>query len=235
VLRREHRITSHGIEGFGPYRSHEVAEIARQRGAVRAHPGVAQGIAQARAGLARHRLEERREPALAKHHPIRWHRYQGGHEGHAYRVIEAISEGVVFNSLDHAVGDYVAALRPNLSKVAKAQAVVAAFQFLDRPYDFNFDFATDHALVCTELIWRAYRPAEGKDGLLLPLVDLAGRQTLPANDIAKLYAKEHGSGHQQFEFVYFVDAVEKQREAVVSDEATFLDTHTRTKWDYRKQ
>ena len=172
---------------------------------------------------------------LARQHGPHWYQYLAGHDGQPYRVIEAISEGVVFNSLDHCVGDYVAALRPKLSKLAKAQAIVAAFGFLDRPYDFDFDFATDHALVCTELVWRAYRPAEGKDGLLLPLAVVAGRQTLPANDIAALFAREAGSEHAQFDFIYFIDAVEKQHRAVVSDEAAFLGTHTRTKWDYRKQ
>ncbi|MCA9699242.1 MAG: protein tyrosine phosphatase, partial [Myxococcales bacterium] len=140
-----------------------------------------------------------------------------------------------FNTMAHASGDYFVGLRPRLSKRAKAQAIVDAFSYLERPYDFDFDFATDHALVCTELVWRAYRPAEGKDGLLLPLAVVAGRQTLPANDIAALYAREAGSEHAQFDFIYFIDAVEKQHRAVVSDEAAFLGTHTRTKWDYRKQ
>ncbi len=172
---------------------------------------------------------------LARRYPYRWHRYQAGVDGHDHEVIEAISEGVVFNSLDHALGDYAAGLRPNLSKLAKAQAIVASFAYIDRPYDFNFDFATEHALVCTELVWRAYRPAEGKDGLDLPLIELAGRKTLPANGIAELYAHERASAHPQLEFVYFIDAVEKQREAAVSDEATFASSYTRTKWDYRKQ
>lgn len=172
---------------------------------------------------------------LARTYPNRWYRYRGGTDGQPNEVIESISEGVVFNSLDHALGDYAAALRPNLSKVAKAQAILVAFAYVDRPYDFDFDFATDHALVCTELVWRAYRPAEDKDGLLLPLTQVAGRQTLPANDIARLFAKEHGSRHPQFEFVYFIDAIERQREAVVSSQSAFLDTPERTKWDYRKR
>lgn len=175
---------------------------------------------------------------LARRHPQRWARYAHGdwqHGGAPYRVIEAISEGVVFNTLDHVCGDYTAALRPRLSKLAKAQAIVEAFTYLDRPYDFNFDFATDHALVCTELVWRAYRPAEGKPGLTLPLVELAGRQTLPANELAEIYARERDDPKAQLEFVYFIDAVEKQREAVVSDEATFVETPGRSKWDYRKQ
>ncbi len=172
---------------------------------------------------------------LERRWPARWLRYQFDDHGQPYRVIEAISEGVVFNTLAHAAGDYLVALRPRLDKKAKAQAIVEAFAYLDRPYDFDFDFATDHALVCTELIWRAYRPAAGKAGLELELAKLAGRPTLPANDIARQFVRERGSASAQFDFVYFIDAIEKQQTAVVSDEPTFVTTPKRTKWDYRKQ
>jgi hypothetical protein len=172
---------------------------------------------------------------LERRWPAHWRRYLAGDHDQPYRVIEAISEGVVFNTLEHSAGDYLVALRPTLAKQAKAQAIVEAFAYLDRPYDFDFDFATDHALVCTELIWRAYRPAADKDGLALDLVTLAGRPTLPANEIARQYVTERGTARAQFEFVHFIDAVEKQRKAVVSDEASFVQTPERTKWDYRKQ
>jgi hypothetical protein len=168
---------------------------------------------------------------LSRKYPSHWLRYGAGEEGQPFRVIEAISEGVTFSVMDHVVGDYVVALRPKLSKVAKAQAIVAAFEYLDRPYDFDFDFATDHALVCTELVWRAYRAAAGKPGLELPLVEMAGRPTLPANDIARLYVDEWGTADAQLEFVYFIDAIERERRAVVASEEEFRETPERTKWD----
>lgn len=163
--------------------------------------------------------------------PGRWVDYTRGDHGDPYRVIEAVSEGVIFNTLEHCAGDYTGVMRPNLSKVAKAQAVIHAFSELGKPYDFDFDFATDHALVCTELVWRSYRPAQGKDGLEFELPKVAGRRTLPANEIARLYAEEFGSGAAQLEFVYFLDAREHEKHAVVSDEESFRATHARTKWD----
>jgi hypothetical protein len=168
---------------------------------------------------------------LERTHPSRWLEYSRGHEGHPLRVIEAISEGVVLNTMDHAAGDYLVALRPRLSRLAKAQAVLHAFAELGKPYDFDFDFATDHALVCTELVWRSYRPADGKEGLELPLSRVAGRMTLPANDIARLYALEADSADRQLDFVYFLDARERERVAVVSDEPAFRASHQRIKWD----
>ena len=163
--------------------------------------------------------------------PARWFEYQIGQDDQPKRVIEALSEGVVLNALEHSAGDYVAVLRPRLSKLAKAQAIIGAFGHLGKPYDFDFDFATDHALVCTEVVWRCYRPAEGKVGLTFPLVEVLGRATLPANNIAALFADEHGQPDAQMDFVYFIDAHEKQRRAFVSTEEEFLKTFRRTKWD----
>ena len=157
--------------------------------------------------------------------------YQLGHDEEQYRVIEAISEGVVLNTMSHAAGDYLVALRPRLSTLAKAQAIVYAFEQAGKPYDFDFDFATDHALVCTELVWRAYRPDEGKDGLSVPLVEVAGRRTLPANTLAEFYSEHAEDPERQLDFVYFLDAVEGEQRAVVSDEAAFRASHDRVKWD----
>ncbi len=169
---------------------------------------------------------------LAQKHPVRWLRYRTGKDGMPYRVIEGIKPGIVLNTLKGCSGDYMAAIRPRLDKKAKAQAIIEAFGHLDKPYDYDFDFATDHALVCTELIWRSYRPAVGKDGLNLPLVEMGGRKTLPALDIVKLFAAEHGIEDRQFDFVYFLDAKEKSEQTFVSTEAEFLKTITRAKWSF---
>lgn len=80
-------------------------------------------------------------------------------------------------------------------------------------------------------LWRSYRPGPGKRGLRIPLITVMGRKTLPANQIAELFAKEHGSENQQLRFVYFLDGREKQKKAFVADEKAFLQSHRRTKWD----
>ena len=163
--------------------------------------------------------------------PSRWVVYKLGKGGQPNRVLEAISEGVVFNTMDHAAGDYLVALRPRLSRLDRAKAILEAFGHLGKPYDFDFDFSTDHALVCTELVWRSYRPGEGKKGLDLPLSRIAGRQTLPANEIARLFADQHGQPDAQLDFVYFIDALEKERRALVADEEAFLESWKRPRWD----
>jgi hypothetical protein len=168
---------------------------------------------------------------LDQTYPAAWARYQAGLDDSPIEVIEAVGEGVILNTLGGAAGDYLAALRPRLPQLAKAQAVIAAFGHLDKPYDFDFDFATDHALVCTELVWRSYRQGSNKEGLDLPLVEIAGRLTLPANQYAAIYAEELGTGHQQLDFVYFLDGREEEQQSVVADEAAFRKSYQRFKWD----
>ncbi len=173
--------------------------------------------------------------ALNQIRPDGWAFYQGSHEGEPYRVIEALGEGVLLHTLTQTAGDYLAALRPKLSKLNRAQAIYEAFHHYGKPYDFDFDFATDHAIVCTELVWRSYRPQEDKNGLRLEPITLAGRSTLPANEIARLFSAEYTEEASQLDFVYFLDARESIGKAVVVDEAAFRRSYLRPKWDYFQQ
>ncbi len=146
-------------------------------------------------------------------------------------VIEAISDGVVFTSLEYsAAADSVAVLRPRLSKVEKAQAILHAFGLSGRPYDFSFDFQRDSALVCTELVYKAY---EGNLNFEIPRV--MGNFVLPANDFAKQFAQDYDSENQQFDFVLFVDGNEFDKNAVASDLKTFLQSWERPKWHILKR
>ena len=169
---------------------------------------------------------------LRQRWPTHWQALVEGQEGRPGEVMEAISEGVVFNTLEHAAGDYLVALRPELGRRAKAQALLGAFRHAGKPYDFDFDFATEHALVCTELVWRAYRPATDKPGLHFQLVRAVGRWTLPANEIARQFSQANPSGGGTgLSFVYFLDGREHAGHAVISDEASFRASHRRLQWD----
>jgi len=166
--------------------------------------------------------------AIQRAQPDAWAAYQATDYGEPHRVIEAVSEGVVVSTLEHCAGDYFAALRPKLDRMTKAKAIWRAFQQYGLPYDFDFDFATDHAVVCTELVWRSYRPANGEPGLAFPLQTIAGRTTLPAHAIAAFYADHPGD---PLELVAFVDAREKQGRAFLSTEEAFRGTVARSQFD----
>ena len=145
-------------------------------------------------------------------------------------VIEAVSEGVIQNSVHGASGDFIAALRPRLSPRVKAQAIYKVFSFLERPYDFDFDFATDHALVCTEVVWRAYRGSGA--GLDIELSSIAGRLTLPANEIARSFLDDQGREDPRFDFVYYLEGLEQEARASAAGIERFLATVDRSKWNF---
>lgn len=150
---------------------------------------------------------------------------------HTPRVLEAMSEGVSFTTLEHSAAcDALAVLRPKLSKVEKAQAILRAFHYSGRPYDFNFDFGTDAELVCTELIYKAYEPARGFTGLTLPTVEMLGRKVAPANEFVKQFDAQAITGKQQFELVRFLDGSERMKRAKEATLEEFRASWKRPKW-----
>jgi hypothetical protein len=152
---------------------------------------------------------------------------EAGAPPHPVRVLEAISEGVSFTSMEHsAAADSVAVLRPRIDRVAVARAILHAFQYAGRPYDFNFDFQTDRELVCTELVFRAYEAGD----LRMPLVRILGRSTLPANEIARSFDSQYGASDQQLDLVIFLDGDEQANRARTRDVQVFRRSWQRPKW-----
>jgi hypothetical protein len=140
------------------------------------------------------------------------------HDREPHTVLEAVSEGVIFNSLTESMGaDYVAVLRPRLTGAEKAQAIAKAFGHVGKPYDFEFDFFSSDKLVCTELVYRSY------EGLLhFDLVKIMGRDTLPAMEICKKFAGEREKETRQLDFVMFLDAVPQQGIATLATVDDFI-------------
>lgn len=149
------------------------------------------------------------------------------HDGGAHSVIESVSEGVIFNSIEESMhADYVAVLRPRLTDQQKAQAIARAFAHVGKPYDFEFDFFSADKLVCTELVYRSY------EGLLhFELVKIMGRDTLPALEICKKFIaeREFGDGDvkRQLDFVLFLDAVPAKNTARFATEDEFCESAAR--------
>ena len=152
-------------------------------------------------------------------------------DGHLPRCLEAVSEGVVFTTLEHSAAcDSMAVLRPRLERREIARAIFVAFSYAGRPYDFDFNMATDDSLVCTELIFKAYEPTRDFRGLKFPLVKVAGRLITPANAMVKQYEEERNTPFQQLDFVSFLDGQEGKRLAVQRTEDAFCDSWKRPKW-----
>jgi hypothetical protein len=147
------------------------------------------------------------------------------------RILEAISEGVSFHSLEHSAAcDALVVLRPRLSKAEKARALWRAFGYSGRPYDFDFDFSTDAKLVCTELVYKSYEPSADCRGLKFPTVEMLGRQVTPANEFVKQFDEQFGEAAQQTDMVLFLDGHERQQRAVESTVDELRQSWKRPKW-----
>jgi hypothetical protein len=146
-------------------------------------------------------------------------------EGHPRAIVEALSEGVVFASLEHSIGggDSAAVLRPRLTSEEIERAIVLAFSHAGKPYDFEFDFESHDKLVCTEVVYRAYGSNRGS--LVFPLKTIMGRRTMPALELVRKFHDELGVDDPQLEFVAFIDGNEETGESVFYDDpAEFLAT-----------
>jgi hypothetical protein len=157
-------------------------------------------------------------------------------EDHQRRVIEAIGEGVVLQSLEHSGhADYMAALRPHLSKSARLAALVTAFSHFGKPYDYNFEFSTDDSLVCSELVYKALAPSSNNPGIVFELAVQNGRFLLPPNDIVRTFDKQWGTKEQQLDFVFFLDGSEALRSARFASAEDLRASWRRPKWDMAQE
>lgn len=141
-------------------------------------------------------------------------------------MLEAIAAGVVLNSLEYsAQADFVVVLRPNLSKHDKLLALEKAFTNYHKPYDYNFDFDTRDALVCSELVYDAYfENLPDKHGLKFETSLINGRKIVSPLEMAKLYKAELNTGAEQFDFVYFLRGYETESLARVATEDEFIES-----------
>ncbi|OGS27553.1 MAG: hypothetical protein A2297_03355 [Elusimicrobia bacterium RIFOXYB2_FULL_48_7] len=165
--------------------------------------------------------------------------YQSGllsaEQNHNKRIIEAITRGVSFASIEYSGNfDYIAVLRPRLDKKDIARAVIKAFSCFGRPYDFDFDFLTDSELICSELIYKVYEPDKDENGLDFKLSDVAGYSLLSPNDIVQKFDEEYGGKKQQLDFVCFIDKNGENNAVVNASVEEFRKSWQRPKWNIEK-
>jgi hypothetical protein len=147
-------------------------------------------------------------------------------QGRPLCCVEAVEQGVVQHSLETALSaDYVAVLRPVMEDEDKFRAVKRAFSFVGRPYDYNFDFATDAALVCSEVVYKAYSFTD------FPIEPQKqnGRFLLSPNEIARRYDQLADSGANPLELVLFLDV--KGGSVAEATDQEFRSSWKRPKWD----
>lgn len=147
-------------------------------------------------------------------------------EGVTPSVIESIADGVIAQSLEKSANaDFVVAFRVNIPKKDLLLSLLRAFENFGKPYDYDFDFAKRDAFVCSELIYDAYSPIEGKkDGVHFVLSSLNGRRMISPIDIALKFSEERGASRRELNFIYFLKGSETEKRAYPASEEAFLET-----------
>ncbi|MFT3738131.1 MAG: YiiX/YebB-like N1pC/P60 family cysteine hydrolase [Breznakibacter sp.] len=136
-------------------------------------------------------------------------------------IIEAVGEGVCINPLENiAKVDYLAAMRPQLSREDIFKSLLVAFDYLGFPYDYLFDFSNDDELVCSELVYRAFSSGGDKKGMLFQMKDRYGKNFLFPNDLGVQCCAEAGIEEKNLGFVLFcgIDATGKKVEFKTIDQ-----------------
>jgi hypothetical protein len=166
---------------------------------------------------------------LKKRYPKQYNQSLEEYFGHEVQVVESIAPGVIFTSLHYSANaDSVAVLRPNISKLSKAKAILNSFHYVGRPYDYDFDFESDDKLVCSELIYKSYQ--DHNEGFSFPIVTVLGKKVLPPNEIAKVFSQEFFNREKSFSFVAFIDGNEFKQKSYFANEMEFKDSWKRPKW-----
>lgn len=143
-------------------------------------------------------------------------------------IIEALCEGVVLSTFeDFALKDAIAILRPRIPKTEIANAIQAAYTFLDTPYDFDFDFKTDTAIACTELIYRMYG-----DVNIIPINRHLGKTFTTCNEIVRHFDETYGTSSQKFDLVmvYIEDKIVFTIDNLAIND--FRSSWKRSMWDF---
>jgi Permuted papain-like amidase enzyme, YaeF/YiiX, C92 family len=153
-----------------------------------------------------------------------------GLHGRVRRVIEALSQGVLFTPWERfAAADSLAVLRPEVSKTAKALALYRAFRYAGRPYDFQFDFKSGESLCDPDLVVRAYGPSRGEPGLSFPMESRLGGAVCSPNSLAEQFDEPCGTPAPHWGFVLFLDG-DGGKEAVERGPQDFRESWKRPKW-----
>jgi hypothetical protein len=228
--RREWAFTNLGLPGFWTHAALYIG-TPEEREAFASSPDVRRWV-RAEGGA-----DGQFEEALAAWCPASYEQACGeSSEGSRVRVVEALGQGVLLTSLEgSAACDGLAVLRPRVPPASRAAAIARALRFVGRPYDFAFNFASDSAMVCSELVLKVYEPRNGLAGLRLPLREIAGHRVVPANEFARTFDAEAGRRDAQFALVLFLDGDERRGRAVEADEAAFRASWRRPKWHVLSQ
>jgi len=117
-------------------------------------------------------------------------------------VLESVTDGVSLRPIEKiAKVDHFAAVRPNVPTAILSQITSNALSHYKDSFDFVFDFESDNAMFCSELIYKTYGQY-----LALEPTEKYGRLNLSPSDIIKLFDNEQEKSNPSLIYVVFYDS-----------------------------
>lgn len=174
------------------------------------------------------------EEYLKENHKLAYEKLlQSDEDGYSYAVIESKRPGVILTSLEFtANADSFAALRVrSTDRSDHFKIVTQALSHFGKPYDFDFNFVTDNALVCSELVYKAYQDVSQ---LNLEVQEVNGRPIISPNQFAEKFTQELEKDDSELDLILFLDGNEKTRQATEKGAVVFAETWERPKWHVTK-
>ena len=136
-----------------------------------------------------------------------------------------MSEGVIFTSAEKSMhADYVAVLRPRLTRDQLQQVIKNAFRYHGRPYDFAFDFADESKLVCSELLHYSFGGIHD-----FPMDTVLGKKVVTPLGIVEQFTKQSDPTNGPLQFILFHDANHGQRQPTAASLEAFRKSADRPK------
>lgn len=156
--------------------------------------------------------------------------------GNTPSVIESETKGTSIQSIEHSAHvDYFGVMRTDLTKRDILTSLLRVFAHQSKPYDYEFDMYTKDDVFCSELVYDAYVPLEGKGGVIFPTSVITGREIVSPNDIMKKFVEEYGTEKQVLDFVYFLDGNEATGVAKPAPAEAFIESYTRPKYSFLQE
>jgi hypothetical protein len=158
-------------------------------------------------------------------------------------LLEATGAGTNFNSIRKAfLNDNLAAIRPKVSKLDKAIAIVKSISLFGKEYDFEFDVQTEDKVFCSEVVLKGYLPGKDMAGInfnysvekKMYVENVLKRPGLPViNIVRKMYDENvRGLRASQFDFVGFLKGNSKTKTAEFKNEIDLFKTLKKPKWSF---
>jgi len=144
-------------------------------------------------------------------------------------ILEGLGKGVVLEPIEvSANADSLAVLRPKRNaKQDMFKVLIYALRQHGKPYDFYFDFVSDEQLMCSEIVYNAYKEVGTVSMKLKPF---SGGLIYFPNDFAEKFDKECNSADRDLELIFFLDGNERNKSVTEKDAQAFRQTWKRPKW-----